>query len=494
MTKSAGAIGYTLFTLLLPLIAALFAFPYLIATYGAEKFGYLGLFWVLVGYFSIFDLGLGRVLTREIAVCIAEGRIGKVRPTVLHLLRLMALLSAIGAFTVALLAQSPVTGYFATDAAMRQDLALALLWLAAGLPAVILFAAIRGLLEAMQQFRTAATLRAIIGTWSFLGPVLAARIDTSLATAIMIIVLFRIVALLPPAILLYRIGKARGYWRQTDQAPSQGLLAMAGWMSVSNVISPVMVYCDRFILAVSAGPVAVAQYAAPFDILSRLAVFPEALFSVLFPKIARDHATGAGRLGLAHHGAERVLFIFIATVAALAVMGGQWGLSVWLGPDFAAESWQIMLLLTAGLVPNFTARAAFNTLQAAGHARATAIIHLCELPVYLPLVVALITGFGAAGAAAAWSLRALMDFLLLRHMLGRRVDPALRRRSVDVAVIAVACLVATSAFLPDPLARALIGGGLLALLVPFGARDFRRLRKAMRGAAPMADWPNGRGG
>lgn len=484
MNKSIGAILFTLMTLVLPLMAAVVAFPYLIHSLGVEKFGILSIFWVLIGYFSIFDLGLGRVMTREVSVLLGQGQIGKLRPTVTYLLRLMFILSAFGAAIVTLISVSPFVSHFATSEAAASDIAGALRWLALGLPAVILFSAVRGLLEALQNFRTAATLRSIIGTWTFAGPVVAVQIDDHLETAIMLIALFRIAALALPFLLIYRIARTRGYLRTDAEAPSRGLFQMAGWMSVSNVVSPVLVYLDRFLLASSAGPAAVAYYSAPFDILSRLSVFPEAIFSVLFPKIARYHSAGSDTLVAAHLVVERILLLFIVTVAALSLISGEWALSVWLGPEFAANSYQLLLLLLAGLVPNFTARAAFNTLQAAGHAKATAVIHLVELPVYLVLVTILIGTHGAAGAALAWSLRALLDFLLLRHVMGRRISPALRNWPVDAAVFTVCTSIAGTGILSDGGADPAIGIVLLAICLVATGVEVRRLLAAPRSGGP----------
>ena len=50
-----------------PLIAALAAVPLLVTQLEPARFGFLSLAWVIVGYFGLFDLGLGRALTRLIA-------------------------------------------------------------------------------------------------------------------------------------------------------------------------------------------------------------------------------------------------------------------------------------------------------------------------------------------------------------------------------------------------------------------------------------------
>ena len=50
-----------------PVLIALAAIPLLIKGMGEERFGLLSIIWMGVGYFSLFDLGLGRALTKLIA-------------------------------------------------------------------------------------------------------------------------------------------------------------------------------------------------------------------------------------------------------------------------------------------------------------------------------------------------------------------------------------------------------------------------------------------
>ena len=57
-----------------PVLVALFALPPLIAGLGAERFGFLTLAWLVIGYFNLFDLGLGRAMTQSIAERLGQGR------------------------------------------------------------------------------------------------------------------------------------------------------------------------------------------------------------------------------------------------------------------------------------------------------------------------------------------------------------------------------------------------------------------------------------
>ena len=62
-----SGVFWNLFGTGFPLLVALWAVPHLLQGYGHDKFGLLSIIWALIGYFSIFDLGLGRALTKLVA-------------------------------------------------------------------------------------------------------------------------------------------------------------------------------------------------------------------------------------------------------------------------------------------------------------------------------------------------------------------------------------------------------------------------------------------
>jgi O-antigen/teichoic acid export membrane protein len=52
---------------ILPVAAGLVAVPLIVRGMGVPRFGLLSLAWVAVGYFSLFDFGIGRALTKLVA-------------------------------------------------------------------------------------------------------------------------------------------------------------------------------------------------------------------------------------------------------------------------------------------------------------------------------------------------------------------------------------------------------------------------------------------
>src|SRR6267142_6402191 len=83
-----------------PLLVAVFSIPILIQGLGKERFGVLTLAWALIGYASLFDLGLGRALTQLVAKKLGAGEDREVPPLIWTSLLLMLVLGLLGAVVV----------------------------------------------------------------------------------------------------------------------------------------------------------------------------------------------------------------------------------------------------------------------------------------------------------------------------------------------------------------------------------------------------------
>src|ERR1700719_1324905 len=86
-----------------PMIVAVFCIPILIRGLGTERFGILTLAWALIGYASLFDLGLGRALTQLVAKKLGAGEDREVPTLVWTTLLLMLFLGVLGAAVVGVL-------------------------------------------------------------------------------------------------------------------------------------------------------------------------------------------------------------------------------------------------------------------------------------------------------------------------------------------------------------------------------------------------------
>src|SRR5215472_13948841 len=88
-----------------PMAVAVFSIPLLIRGLGKDRFGVLTLAWALIGYASLFDLGLGRGLTQIVARKLGAGEESEIPSLVWTSLLLMVLLGFTGSIAVFLMSQ-----------------------------------------------------------------------------------------------------------------------------------------------------------------------------------------------------------------------------------------------------------------------------------------------------------------------------------------------------------------------------------------------------
>ena len=103
----------------------------------------------------------------------------------------------------------------------------------------------------------------------------------------------------------------------------------------------------------------------------------------------------------------------MSLISATIFWGGSYGIELWLGREFAEKSFAVTCVLAVGILFNSMAQIPHAYIQASGDARTTALIHIFESCVYIPALFILMQIYGLLGASLAWTLRALLDLLLL---------------------------------------------------------------------------------
>lgn len=402
-----------------PIIAAVFAIPLLIKGLGVDRFGVLTLAWMVIGYFSLFDFGIGRALTKVVAEKLGNGQTEDIPAIAWTALFLMLLLGVAGAFVIASLSSWLVTSVLKIPAVLQHETLNTFYLLALSIPIVISTAALRGLLEAYQRFDLANIIRVPMGLFMFLGPLMVLPFSKSLFSVVAVLVAGRLIAWF--AHLAFCLGVVPGLkGRMLVRAELLGpLFRFGGWMSVSNLIGPLMVYLDRFLIGAFVSMAAVAYYTTPYEIVTKLWILPTALVGALFPAFASILAHDRIKAVQLFQRGTNYVFLLIFPLTLIIVIFAPEGLQLWLGTVFSQESSTVFRWLAVGVLLNSLAHVPFSLIQGAGRPDMTAKLHAAELPFYLVVLWWLLSRYGIEGAAIAWLLRVLVDTVMLFHMAHR---------------------------------------------------------------------------
>ncbi len=398
-------VGWSLLGQVAPVIAAFIALPILVRLLGTERIGLLSLITIVVGYFSLLDLGLSRAVTNAVSGAIGREEVERIPVLVWSAARIQLLIGVISGGLLFVFAPFLATDVFKISAGLRVDAQQSLMVSAATLPLVLFSSTLVGILQSLKRFDIIVAIQAPASVANFLLPVLTSLLWPSLTVVVLVLAMTRLVTtflLLRSAVREFPAIRAV---HPFDRHEFLQLLKFGGWLTVSTVVNPVMAYMDRFFIGASRGTTDVAYYSIPGDAISRLLIIPSSLSQVIFPAFSsrREHSGDLYR--------QSMLLATCALVPPVLVIlfFGPDLLALWMGDDFARQSSLVLQILSLGILANGIAFVPSTFIQAAGRPDITAKLSLIELPAYAVLAFILIQAYGIVGAAIAIDIRFIVD-------------------------------------------------------------------------------------
>ena len=397
---------------LLPMVVALVAIPPTIRGLGVPRFGVLSLAWIVLGYFSLFDLGISRALTKLVADKIGAQEEAAIPPLAWTSLLCILALGIIGGGVALALARWLVYDALKVPPDLQAETLNSFYLLAAATPIVTLTSGLRGILEALHEFRLLNLIRIPMSVFSFVGALLVLPFSRSLVWVVAVLICGRVVGAAAHLVACLRCFPALRQFAIGRETVGP-VLRFGGWMTVTNVVGPLMVYLDRFVLGALLSVGMVAYYTAPFDMITRVLLISAAVAGVLFPAFASTLAEDPARAAvLLNRGVKFMALAAFPVMLVVSALAPE-GLRLWLGPVFSQNGTPVLRWLAMGCFVNSLAQMPFAYIQSAGRPDITAALHLSELPIYLAAVWWLTLRYGIEGTAAAWTLRVIADAILL---------------------------------------------------------------------------------
>lgn len=406
-------------------VLAIWAIPVLVHGLGDEKFGILALLWAVVGYFSLLDLGISRANTKFLAEADAMGdkklssRITWTSLTVSGGLGLV-MMGAVLASTPLLLSK-----VFKIAPELQQEVSQAFFYAAISLPFMLVFGTIKGVQMALLRFDLVNVFQGGMSLLQWIGSVILVWCGYGLKEILLLTFLLRVISTGITFLLLRQL--IPEFYRNAvliDSAILKKLLHFGGWVTVSQIVSPLFMYLDRILIGAFLSLTAVAYYSVPQEALSRLLIVPVSLSIVLFPVFSGRMVAGEDQAKIwdLYYRSIKYLGLLMLPVALMVAIHAQEILHLWVGAQYGKQSAMVLQIISFGFLLNSVALVPSTVIQAFGRPDLTAKFHLLELPLVVILNVVLIPVIGIVGAGIAWSIRISVDTVLLfayaRKVLG----------------------------------------------------------------------------
>lgn len=471
----------------IPLIVAVFSIPLLVKGLGTDRFGFLTLAWMVIGYFSLFDLGLGRALTKLVADKLGEKKEHEIPALVWTGNALMLLLGTIGGLLLGFLSPWLVQSVLKIPEEMQSESLYAMFMLAASIPVLVVTAGLVGILAARQRFDLITATRIPSGALAYLSPLAILPFSNSLFLVTAALFAIRLITLIVNLGLCLYVFPILRSDISLKRAVVRPLMSFGSWMTVTNIVSPLMVSLDRFFIGAIISVSAVAFYTTPFEAVTKLWIIPISITGVLFPAFAVSLSQDSNHATQLFYRGVKYIFLILFPIIFIIITLAHEGLDIWLGDEFAQNSTRVLQWLAIGVFINCLAQLPFSFIQGAGRPDLTAKLHLIELPVYLLAVWWAVSAHGLDGVAIIWTIRILIDaialFLLSKMFIGAGLKINRRTKLVTIgSFIAIACAMLPMGFALKTayIAIVLLAFGLITWFIVFDQKERTMVQKQLR--------------
>jgi O-antigen/teichoic acid export membrane protein len=430
----------------------------------------LSLGWVVLGYFSIFDFGLGRATTKFISESLGKGEDGQVHELFWTATTAQIAFGAVGSLLFLALTPMLVEQVLKIPSELIEEAKATFYILSISVPVVLASSSARGILEATQRFDLVNIVKTPISALTYILPLAGALLGFGLPAIVSMILLMRITTFFVFIYMSYRVLPQLKRNYSFSYILFRRLFKYGGWITVSSAVGPVLMYIDRFAIGALLTISAVSYYTVPFELICRVLIIPSSMFMTLFPAFS---AIGLeNKFDLFRLYNKSIKYILLTTVPLLLFIFvlGDYILQLWLGLEFVLQSGLVLKVMLIGTILGLIAPVSNTLLQGIGRPDVLPKMYLISLFLFLPLLYFAIKNFGIVGAAAIASLRSLTETLVLYGISMKFIKMPYTSlvenglaRSIVVLAIFSALLWSTSALILFPMNAVLMISELIGL-------------------------------
>jgi O-antigen/teichoic acid export membrane protein len=398
---------------LLVACAAIVLIPTIIDSLGTSAYGLLAIALVLFGGFSLLDAGLGRATTKYVSEYIAKQDLDRLTAVFWASLCTQTALGIAGGALLAALTPWLVTNALAVPVGMHSEATNTLYVLCASAPIVLAASTLRSTLEGAQRFDIVTAVKTLLNLSTYAIPVVLVGPKTSVAQIVTFLALARLAAMLAFLVCCFRSFPVLLRFTLPRSTVLTSLLTYSGWVAISNMLTPVLVQIDRFLVAGLLGLSAVAFYAAPYELLYGLWIIPSSIAAVLLPAFSALNGQRQTTIANLYVRSIKYILVLLGPAVALFIAFADVILDQWLGASFSQAGSSVLRILAVGVLINSLAWVPISLLGGLGRPDVLTKNHLLQVPLYIAVAYPLIAYLGLTGAAIAFGLRVTFEAIFL---------------------------------------------------------------------------------
>lgn len=404
----------TIGSIVIPLLIGVVTLPIIIDRLGEELFGLLIIIWSIIGYSALLDLGLGKALIKYIAECIGKDDTHSIRNYFWTAFLLSFTIGTLLGTLLYLTADLLVNYAFNLDESIVQETKISILYVAFIVPFIFTNTIFNSFFKAYQKFALVSVIQITNSSLNYILPVIVYVRFNSFNIVVLSLLVLKVFIWIIYLVFTITENRHLFNFKGIDIKVSlKKLLGFGLWISLSNFISPLINYIDRFLIASIITLSAVAIYSTPLEIILKISMIASGISAVFYSAISNSVTHNKAKTEqIINTGLKFVLFL-IFPVLILIIAYAYEGIELWIGQSFAIEGAKVTQIVGIGVLFQSMAFIPISYLQSIGKPSIIAKIHLTEIFIYSLILYLLVIQYGVIGAAIAHALRLIGDYSII---------------------------------------------------------------------------------
>lgn len=365
-----------------PSILSVVTMAFIGRTLDVSLFGVYTLLFAIIGYSSIFDGGMSRAVTREISINRNDLiECNNILSTSLYFVLCLSII-----FTMILIFSNDSIMAFLNVKNIFTNIKYAFIFTYLCIPLFICNQIYNGIHEGYENFKILNYQKIFGGSLIATLPALFLYITNKFEWIFIGLIVARIMSLF---ISIYSVKKYTDLkLGNFSSSTFKQLLNFGGWITISSIVSPIMSYLDKFIVAKLLDSKNLAYYAAASEPILKFNIIPISIARSIFPRLAADKVSGIKKNAYILSSLTTIMLIIPLAINSRILF------ELWIGPQYSGITVDIFQLLLIGFYFNSIAQIPHASLQAKGFSKSVAILHLIEVLPYLSLIYYFTSTFG----------------------------------------------------------------------------------------------------
>jgi len=397
-----------------PIGISLIFTPYIVHNLGKEEYGILSIVSVVTGYFAFLDLGLGSAGIKYISEYYPKKDFKTVNSIINILTIVYGVIGIIGLIGISLLTDLLATKVFKIPPNLVEVTKFALHVAAFGFFITFIKSIFAGIPKAIHRFDIENVVHIVFGTLGTLLVVLLLYFGYALKEIVILKFFLGLGTLLTYIFIAKRLFPFYRLEISLDKELMKRLFSFGGFHIFTSFINLVSQHANKLVIGIMLGPLWLTYFVIPQNLTSRINGLAYKLSEIIFPLASELSSTNQhNRMINIYLKMSRITLTFKLAVFVPLIFFSHKILFFWMGKDFADQGWIVMTILSIGFFLTSLSQIPGMINMGYGNPKLNTIFSLIGVVLYLVQIVPYTKHWGLIGAAFAWAIGTLLNFVFI---------------------------------------------------------------------------------